>query len=135
MADFKVVVSDPKSKTYQFDLKGSEANKLLGKSIGDNFDGNILGLKGYTLKVTGGSDKTGVVMRRDIPGPKRRKILVSKSVGYTPKSKGVLRRKLMHGREIATDTVQINTKVISYGDKSIEEILGGGSEENVEAEN
>ncbi|AEH61107.1 Ribosomal protein S6e [Methanosalsum zhilinae DSM 4017] len=132
MADFKVVVSDPKTKTYQFDVKGTDANKFIGKSIGENIDGGVVGLKGYTLKITGGSDKTGVVMRRDIPGPKRRKILLSASTGYKPKSNGVRRRKLMHGREIATDTIQINTKIIGYGEKPIDEILGGSPAEGVE---
>ncbi|MDK2893117.1 30S ribosomal protein S6e [Methanohalophilus sp.] len=132
MADFKVVVSDPKSKTYQFDVTGAEANKFIGKAIGETVDGDLVGLPGYTLEITGGSDNSGFVMRRDLPGSKRQKVLVTGGVGYSPKTKGARRRKFMRGREIAPDIVQINSKVVGYGNKSIEEILGRGAEEEAE---
>nr|WP_321498643.1 30S ribosomal protein S6e [uncultured Methanolobus sp.] len=125
MADFKVVVSDPKTKSYQFDVKGAEANKFIGKSIGETVDGTLVGLPGYTLKITGGSDKSGMVMRPDLPGPRRQKLLVANGTGYSPVSKGVRRRKMMRGREVAPDIVQINTIVAEYGEKTIEKILGG----------
>jgi small subunit ribosomal protein S6e len=128
MADFKVVVSDPKTKTYQFNVTGPDANKLIGKSIGQTVDGAIVGLQGYALKITGGSDKSGMVMRPEIPGPKRQKVLVAEGVGYSPVSSGVRRRKMMRGREIAPDIMQVNTIVVEYGDKAIEAIVGGGEE-------
>lgn len=128
MADFKIVVSDPKTKTYQFDVTGSEANKYIGKSIGQTVDGATVGLAGYTLKITGGSDKGGIVMRGDLPGPKRRKVLVTSGVGSKPKIKGTRRRKSMRGREISPDTSQINTKVVEYGEKTIDVLLGGEAE-------
>ncbi len=134
MADFKVVVADPKTKSYQFDVTGAEANKFIGRSIGETVDGSAVGLAGYTLKITGGSDKSGMVMRPDIPGPKRRKVLVSGGTGYSPVSKGVRRRKMMRGKEIAPDIVQINTIVSEYGDKTIEKILGGDEEPAEETE-
>ena len=81
MADFKIVVSDPKTKTYQFDVTGSEANQYIGKSIGQTVDGATVGLAGYTLKITGGSDKGGTVMRGDLPGPKRQQVLVTTGIG------------------------------------------------------
>lgn len=129
MADFKVVVSDPKTKSYQFDVKGPEANKLIGKIIGQDIDGSVVGLSGYKLVITGGSDKSGMVMRPDLPGPKRKKILVATGVGYSPKADGMRRRKTMHGKEISPDIVQINTKIIEYGERSIEEIIGGSKTE------
>ena len=128
MADFKIVVSDPKTKTYQFDVTGSEANKYIGKSIGQTVDGATVGLAGYTLKITGGSDKGGIVMRGDLPGPKRQKVLVTSGVGSNPKIKGTRRRKSMRGREISPDTSQINTKVVEYGEKDIAILLGGEAE-------
>ncbi|OPY19521.1 MAG: 30S ribosomal protein S6e [Methanomethylovorans sp. PtaU1.Bin073] len=129
MADFKVVVSDPKTKSYQFDVKVPEANKFIGKAIGQDIDGSVVGLAGYKLLITGGSDKSGMVMRPDLPGPKRKKILVATGVGYVPKANGMRRRKMMHGKEISPDIIQINTKVVEYGEKSIEEIVGGGKTE------
>ncbi|MGM0771381.1 MAG: 30S ribosomal protein S6e [Halobacteriota archaeon] len=134
MADFKVVVSDPKTKTYQFDITGAEANQYIGRAIGQTVDGSTVGLEGYTLTITGGTDNSGFVMSPDLPGSKRKKILVSRGVGYSAKSKGARRRKFLRGREIATDLTQINTKVTGYGNKSIEEILGGGSEEETPSE-
>ena len=132
MADFKVVVSDPKSKAYQFDVTGAEANKFIGKTIGETVDGDLVGLPGYALELTGGTDDAGFVMRKDLPGPKRQKILVAGGVGCTPKTKGERRRKFLRGREFAPEIVQINSKVVGYGNKSIEEILGGSSEEEAE---
>ncbi|HJH30178.1 MAG TPA: 30S ribosomal protein S6e [Methanosarcinaceae archaeon] len=137
MADFKIVVSDPKTKTYQFDVTGSEANQYIGKSIGQTVDGATVGLAGYTLKITGGSDKGGIVMRGDLPGPKRQKVLVTSGIGSKPKTNGTRRRKSMRGREVSSDTSQINTKVVEYGGKDIETLLGGeakaeGAEETSE---
>ncbi len=134
MADFKVVVSDPKSKAYQFDVTGAEANKFIGKTIGETVEGDLVGLPGYTLELTGGTDDAGFVMRKDLPGPKRQKVLVAGGVGCIPSAKGARRRKFLRGREFAPDVVQINSKVVGYGDKSIEDILGGGSEDKAAEE-
>ena len=134
MADFKIVVSDPKTKTYQFDVTGSEANQYIGKSIGQTVNGATVGLAGYTLKITGGSDKGGTVMRGDLPGPKRRQVLVTTGIGSKPKVPGTRRRKSMRGREISPDTSQINTKVVEYGEKTIDALLGGEAEEAPEEE-
>ena len=87
--DFRVVVSDPKSgKAYQVELKDPGAGKLLGKHIGDKIEGDILGMPGYSMQVTGGSDREGFPMRADLPGTKRRKILLSTGTGYHPVAEG-----------------------------------------------
>jgi len=67
--DFRVVVSDPKSgKAYQVELKDPGASKLLGKRIGDKIEGDVLGMPGYSVQVTGGSDREGVShSRSDLP--------------------------------------------------------------------
>jgi small subunit ribosomal protein S6e len=125
MANFKVVVSDPKEgRAYQVDLKDAEANALIGKSIGDTVDGSIFGLSGYKVKLTGGCDSSGFVMKPDLPGPRRQRILLAVGVGYTPKLPGQRRRKMLRGKEIAPDIVQINAKVVEYGSKSIKNLLG-----------
>ncbi|MCZ7403246.1 MAG: 30S ribosomal protein S6e, partial [Candidatus Methanoperedens sp.] len=63
MADFRVVVSDSKSKlAHQVAVTGPAANKLIGKNIGDVVGGDITGMAGYTLKLTGGTDKDGFAM-------------------------------------------------------------------------
>ena len=58
--DFRVVISDPKNgKAYQVELKDAGANRFLGHHIGDKIDGGVLGLPGYSVVVTGGSDREG----------------------------------------------------------------------------
>jgi small subunit ribosomal protein S6e len=123
--DFRVVVSDPKSgKAYQVELKDPGASKLLGKRMGDKIEGDVLGMPGYSVQVTGGSDREGFPMRSDLPGSKRRTILLSTGTGYHPTAEGKKKRKSIHGRDISSDIGQLNVKVVEAGAKSIEELLG-----------
>ena len=67
MAKFQLIVSDPKSKTSKAaSLEGTKAQALVGKSIGEEIDGKLLGLGNVKLRITGGTDKDGVPMRFDI---------------------------------------------------------------------
>ena len=126
---FKVVVSN-KADSYQLEVDDTKA--LNGLVIGDEFDGGIVGLDGYTLKITGGSDKNGFTMKKDVPGTRRIKSLLTGGVGYHPKADGVKRRKTVRGNTIADDIVQINSVVVNEGAKPIAEILGAGEEEEEE---
>ena len=124
MADFKLVVSDPKSgKAYNVDIVGPKINKFVGKPIGSEIEGESAGLNGYTLVITGGSDKDGVPMRRDLPGQPRRRVLVANGTGYHAKSEGMRKRKLLRGNEISSDLVQVNAKVTGYGPQTLDEII------------
>jgi small subunit ribosomal protein S6e len=124
MANFKIVISDPKArKAYQKEVDQG-ASGLMGKKIGDKFSGNHLGLSGYELEVTGGSDKEGFPMRKDVDGPGRKKILLSHGPGFHPKSRGRRKRKSIRGNTISPQVSQINLKVVTYGAKSIDESLG-----------
>jgi len=124
MADFRIVVSDSKTaQAYQVTVTGAAASKIIGKNIGDTISGDIAGLSGYTLKLTGGTDKDGFPMRPDLPGPARKKILVSGGVGFHPKADGVRMRKSMRGKEISSEVTQINAVVVEYGQKSLAEIF------------
>ncbi|KZX09904.1 30S ribosomal protein S6e [Methanobrevibacter oralis] len=123
---FKVVVSD-KAESYQIEV--DETKAFNGLLIGDEFDGGLVGLDGYTLKITGGSDKNGFTMKKDISGTRRIKSLLTGGIGYHPKADGVKRRKTVRGNTIAEDIVQINTVVAEAGSKPIAEILGTGDEE------
>src|SRR5437867_994511 len=83
MAEFKAVIADPKTgKAYKKDITGHYANALIGKKIGEDLDGLYVGLPGYKLQITGGSDKDGFPMRSDLPGPRRKRLLVSGGLGY-----------------------------------------------------
>ena len=124
MSEFKTVIADPKSKmTHKKVLSEDKSNALVGKSIGEEIDGIFVELPGYKLKITGGSDKSGVPMRGDLDGNQRRKILMKGSVGFNPVRDGQRKRKLVRGRTLSGDISQINLKVIDYGPKSIEELL------------
>ncbi|MGA1820034.1 MAG: 30S ribosomal protein S6e [Thermoplasmatota archaeon] len=124
MVEFKAVIADVKNgKTYQTMVTGQHANRLMGMKIGDEFDGLFVSLPGYKLKITGGSDKDGFPMRRDLPGQQRKKIVLSGGVGFHPVSDGQRRRKYVRGNTISADIVQINLKVTSYGPRAIGEQL------------
>jgi small subunit ribosomal protein S6e len=125
MVEFKVVISDPKTgRAYQKVVSGANANKLIGKQIGDVINGTLVDLPpDYELQITGGSDKDGFPMRPDLPGTGRRRLLLSGGVGYNPKEKGVRRRKTVRGRVISADIVQINMKVVKHGKIPLEEFF------------
>ena len=90
MVEFKVVVNDIKNgKSHQVVVTGHHANSLIGKKIGDEVDGIFVQLPGYKLTLTGGTDKNGFPMRKDLPGMSRRRLLLSKSIGFIPYSQSV----------------------------------------------
>lgn len=107
MANFKLNISDKKGKSQTRELKDNEANALLGLQIGQETDAAIVGLDGK-LKITGGSDKSGVPMRADIHGGSRKYVLLSKGVGLQDATKGERVRKLIRGNTISEETYQIN---------------------------
>ena len=124
LAEFRAIVSDPKDgKSYQAAVSGHHANSLIGKKIGDVVDGIFVGLPGFKLQITGGSDKDGFPMRKDLPGPRRKQLLVSKSIGFNALERGLRRKKTMRGNTIAPDTLQINLKVTQHGMKPISELI------------
>ena len=48
---YKVVVSD-EDVTYQLELEDKDAKTVNGLKIGEEFNGGVLGLKGYKLRIT-----------------------------------------------------------------------------------
>ena len=102
-------MSDQKGKSISRELKDNDANVLLGLQIGQETDASILGLQGK-IKITGGSDKSGVAMRGDVAGVPRKRILISKGVGLQDVKKGLRKRKLVRGNIISEEIYQINCK-------------------------
>lgn len=122
MVDFKIILSEPETgRSYKVDATGPAAGALIGKRIGEEIDGGVLGLTGYTIKLTGGTDKTGIPARRDLPGPARRRVLLSEGAGFHPVMDGERRRKSVRGNEISADFVQINAAVKTSGAKPLAE--------------
>ena len=91
------------------ELKDNEANPLLGLQLGNETDATIVGLNGK-LKLTGGSDKSGVPMRNDIHGAARKYVLLSKGVGLQDAETGQRVRKLMRGNTVSEEIYQVNCK-------------------------
>jgi small subunit ribosomal protein S6e len=77
--------------------------------VGQETDASILGLQGK-IKITGGSDKSGVAMRGDVAGIPRKRVLLSKGVGLQDVKKGLRKRKLVRGNIISEEIYQINCK-------------------------
>ena len=107
MATFKLTISDKKGKSITRELKEKDANPLLGLQIGNELDAAIVGQAGK-IRITGGSDKSGVPLREDIHGGARKYILLSKGVGLRDAEKGQRFRKLIRGNTITEEAYQIN---------------------------
>ncbi|MCW3975790.1 MAG: 30S ribosomal protein S6e [Candidatus Bathyarchaeota archaeon] len=108
MPKFKLIVSDPKNgKSSSIELDDQKSKSLIGRQIDEVIDGSALGLKGK-VKITGGSDKDGIPMRKDILGGSKKFIILSGGVGFNPKRKGERKRKVVRGKMITEDTYQIN---------------------------
>ena len=143
MVEFKAIVNDVKTgRSYNVTVSGHHANSLghhanslIGVNIGEVVDGIFVGLPGYKLKVTGGSDGNGTPMRSDLPGNKRVKLLLSDSKGFHEKYPGQRKRVAIRGSAISAEIVQINMAVAEYGPKSIEECLNPQPEGEASAEN
>jgi len=109
LTNFKLTISDVKGKSITKELKDNDANPLLGLQLGNETDASIVGLTGK-LKLTGGSDKSGVPMRNDIHGAARKYVLLTKGVGLQNAEIGQRVRKLMRGNTISEEIYQINCK-------------------------
>lgn len=125
MASFKFVIGDPKTrKTYQIEIDQDKAVGIMGKKIGDKFNGDLIGLPGYEIKITGGTDKDGFPMHPRVHGMVRKKIVLSHPPGFHPKRKGMRKRKMVAGNTVSNNIAQINCKVIKEGSKKIPVLLG-----------
>ena len=135
MADFTVVVADPEEGTaYQRAVEGQDANRFVGRSIGDEVDGSAVGLDGYTVELTGGSDTAGRPMREDIAGPALNAVLLSGGTGFNPTRDGERKRVTVRGREVGEETRQINATITARGDQSVDELFGEDEGENEDDE-
>ncbi|PSP90994.1 MAG: 30S ribosomal protein S6e [Halobacteriales archaeon SW_8_66_22] len=125
MAEFTVAVSDPESgTTHQIDVADQDANRFIGKDLGEEVDGGAVGLPGYTLELTGGSDNAGRPMREDVRGSALKELLLEGGTGYNPERDGERKRVTVRGREVSDDTRQINARIVGRGGDSVEELLG-----------
>jgi len=104
-----MTISDTKGKSIVKELKDNDANPLLGLLIGQEADASLVGLEGK-IKITGGSDKSGIPMRSDLLGTARKRILIPNGVGLQNTEKGLRKRKLLRGNTVSEEIYQINSK-------------------------
>jgi len=135
MPVFKFVISDGK-KSLQVEKDQNDA-PIMNKKIGDVIQGNFLGLDGYELQITGGTDRDGFPMTKNVEGPVKKSLILTKGEAFNPTHPGLRKRKYVRGNTINQDIMQVNCKVTKKGAKSVEEALGltkpteGSAEESV----
>ncbi len=131
MAEIKVTISDPKTgKSYN---KVLTDNLFLNRRLGESINGNIVGLDGYELKITGGSDGAGIPMRKEIPGVVKKKPMLSGGTGFHPKKRRtqhkaqhhyyLFKRKTVRGNTFSDATAQINLLVVKHGSQALDAIF------------
>ncbi len=122
MAVFKFVISQAK-ESVQVEKDQKDA-PVIGKKIGEKLPGEFLGLEGYELEITGGSDKDGFPMLKNVEGQSRKKQILTEGKGFHASREGMRKRRIVRGNTIAQDIAQINCKVSKSGNKNIYELLG-----------
>ncbi|MXV60743.1 30S ribosomal protein S6e [Natronorubrum sp. JWXQ-INN-674] len=134
MASFTVVVGDPDSgSSYQLEAEEQDANRFIGKSIGEEVDGGAVGLDGYTLEITGGSDNAGRPLNREVAGTSLKEVLMNeRQTGYKPSRDGERRRITVRGREVSDAVAQINASIVEQGSTDVDELLGNADAEDDE---
>lgn len=134
MAEFKLVLSRKDGKSFQKVVKDNEAQALLKKRIKEKISGKDIGMEGYELEITGGSDKCGFPMRKGILQIRKRIMVKGEGVGFSGKGRnkkkqdGLRRKRTVCGEMIDKDIVQINLKILKEGQDKL------GEEEPKEAE-
>jgi small subunit ribosomal protein S6e len=121
---FKLVISDPETgKAIQYELDDAKTNAMLGKHVGEIIEGDMLGLPGYKLKITGGSDSAGFPIRPDVHGAGKKRVLIHSPPGFRPDRRGTAKRKTVRGRELNADISQVNMRVEEKGATPLEELV------------
>lgn len=133
----KIVIGTKSGKSYQKELSAEEAEALHSRVLGEEINGELLGYTGVTFLITGGSDADGFPMRKDLPGTKRKKILLTKSIGFKGKLRGkrfggLRYKKTIAGNTVNENTHQLNLKV-TKGDSVIEKAFAPAEEPAPEA--
>ncbi len=123
----KIVVNDPKTgKSYQVEVDPSKMGGIMNNRIGDEVDGGFIGLPGYVLKLTGGTDKQGFPMRRGVHRTGRVSLLLRGGPGFPGGKEGIRRRRSVAGEIVTDDIEQLNFVVTEEGKSPLEEILEEG---------
>jgi small subunit ribosomal protein S6e len=109
----KLIVADPSTgKSSMYELSDEQSRTLKGLKIGNELDGTAIGVEGK-IRITGGSDSAGFPMRYDVLGGIKKKVLLTKGIGFRTKNKGIKRRKMVRGNTITEEIYQINSILLA----------------------
>lgn len=131
MAVFKFAIGS-NGDCRQLEKDQKDCSALLGLKIGSKFNADFLGLEGYELKVTGGTDKDGFPMNKSMEGSVKKRILAQKGHCFSGwkkakkrdiKPEGLRKKKMMRGNAIDQSIVQINCNVVKAGAKPLAELV------------
>ncbi|MEM3032369.1 MAG: S6e family ribosomal protein [Nitrososphaerota archaeon] len=128
VASPRLVISNPRGgKASTMQLTPQQFALFLGKRVGDQLDGDAMGLKGSYIKITGGTDRDGFPMRRDVSGGRKVGVLLTGPPGFHPREKppskkkkrrnrrtvkGLRKRVTVRGDTISDAIAQINVVLI-----------------------
>ncbi len=118
----KIIFGSKDGQSFQKDVEKQKESQLVGKKIGETLDGGIIGLEGYELVITGGSDASGFPMRSDIAGQRRTNAVLSSGTGISKVPKGVRLKKRVVGNQVSANISQVNCKVSKEGSKKLAEL-------------
>ncbi len=119
----KIVIGTKTGKCFQKELSKEESEALYTKVLGEEFNSELIGITGAKFLITGGSDASGFPMRRDLPGTQRKKLLITKSLGFRGKLRkkrfgGLRIKKSIAGNTVYEKTNQLNVKT-TKGDDAV----------------
>ena len=132
---FKVNIGEKSGKTYKIE---ATVPAFIDKEVGEKIAGKEIKpeLEGYEFEITGGSDKAGFPLMKEVPGQILKGILLKYGKGmhvkprregkkpqHDKKPKGLRLRKTVRGRIISEAVAQINLKVIKEGKKPLAEVF------------
>jgi small subunit ribosomal protein S6e len=123
MVEFKLVIAEAATSVART-VADPQSAGFLGKRIGESVGGELIGLTGYTLKITGGTDRSGFALRPEIPGARQVRVFVGEGFGFHAPRRGQRKRRTFRGGAISEETVQINLVVEQKGSKPLAELLG-----------
>jgi len=130
----KIVIGTKEGKCFQKELSSQEAEALYSKKLGEEFNSEVIGITGAKFLITGGSDANGFPMRKDLPIAGKKKLLITKSIGFRGKLRGKRFDGLRIKRTVAGNTVyektnQLNVKTVKGDDKVVAAFAPEASEE------
>ncbi len=116
----KLLYSDKKTGlTASMELDQEKALLFVNRKIGSDVDGTAIGLSGYKLKITGGSDSSGFALDPSIAGQGKVRTMRDRK----RKGKSMRIKVMVRGNTITAETKQVSVEIVEYGSKPVEELF------------